>query len=108
MTMFEKYKEDFRQTIARMNVAIDHHDRNKNIMESGRLQVLMDVLRDMGHKVDGSVITDKETGMRRALYITMDGESLGNFTGTTEGLFQVITPEVDAIQEEPYDDEDKK
>ena len=107
MTMFEKYKEDFRQTIARMNVAIDHHDRNKNIMESGRLQVLMEILRDMGHKVDGSVITDKETGMRRALYITMDGESLGNFTGNTEGLFQVITPETAAGDEGP-DDEDEK
>lgn len=105
MSFYEKYREEFRQTVARMNVAIDHHDRNKNIMESGRLQVLMDVLRDLGHKVDGSVITDDDSGMRRALYITLDGESLGNFSGNTKGLFEIFTPEDEKPEQT---DEEKK
>ena len=99
MNLFEKYSEEFRQSVARMNVAVDHHDRNKNLMEAGRLQVLMDILRDMGHKVDGSIIPDKDSGMHRAIYITIDGESMGNFTGDTKGLFEIFTPEADSDNE---------
>ena len=107
MSLFEKYREEFRQTVARMNVAIDHHNKNGNLMECGKLEVLKDILSDMGHKIDGRVITDKDTGMHRAIFITLDGESLGNFAGDTKGLFEIFTPETDEIKEEPYD-EDKK
>lgn len=93
MTTFERYKEDFRQTAARMNVAIDHNDRNRNMAECGRLDVLKDVLLDMGHKVEGRVITDKDSGMHRAIYITIDGESMGNYAGNDKGLFEIFTPE---------------
>lgn len=103
MTTFERYKEDFRQTAARMNVAIDHNDRNRNMAECGRLDVLKDVLLDMGHKVEGRVITDKETGMHRAIYITIDGESMGNYAGNDKGLFEIFTPE-----ESAEDTEDEK
>ena len=96
MTTFERYKEDFRQTAARMNVAIDHNDRNRNMAECGRLDVLKDVLLDMGHKVEGRVITDKDSGMHRAIYITIDGESMGNYAGNDKGLFEIFTPEEDS------------
>lgn len=104
---FKKYKEEFRQTIAKMNVAVDHHAKNENMMEFGRLQVLKDILQDMGHTVDGCMVTDKESGMQRAVYMTLDGESLGNFTGNPEGLFEVITPKEDQIPEAPADPEEK-
>lgn len=98
---FEKYKEEFRQTIARMNVAIDHHSKNENIFEYGRLAVLKGVLEDMGHTIDGKIIPDTETGMQRAIFIMLDGESLGNFTNDTKGLFEIFTPD----KEEKADDE---
>ena len=90
---YKSYKEEFRQTVARMNVAVDHNDRNRNLTEYGRLQVLADVLKDMGHVVDGNIIA-VDSNMFRAIYITLDGESLGNFTGNVnKSLFEVITPE---------------
>lgn len=96
---FKKYKEEFRQTIARMNVAVDHNDRNRNLTEYGRLQVLADILKDMGHVVDGNIVS-VESNMFRAIYMTLDGESLGNFTGNTKGLFEIITPQDDNIPED--------
>ena len=99
MTMFEKYREAFRQAITRLNVSLDHRDKARNMTECGKLEVLKDILIDMGHKVEGSVIPDKETGMHRAIYITIDGESMGNFTGDTKGLFEIFTPEADSDDE---------
>lgn len=90
---FKHYKEEFRQTVARMNVAVDHNDRNRNLVEYGRLQVLADILKDMGHTVDGNIIA-VDNNMYRAIYITLDGESLGNFTGNvSKSLFEVVVPE---------------
>ena len=93
MNLFEKYREEFRQTVAKMNVSIDHRSKNDNMMQCGRLEVLKDILEDMGHKVDGRIVTDKETGMHRAIFITLDGESLGNFAGDDNGLFEIFAPE---------------
>lgn len=101
MHLYEKYREEFRQTVARMNVAIDHHDKNKNLYECGRLKMLEDILKDMGHKVEGKVITDKDTGMQRAIFVMLDGESLGNFAGNTKELFEIFAPEeTDEVAEE--------
>ncbi len=101
MNLFEKYREEFRQTIAKMNVAIDHHNKSANFFEYGRLEVLKGILEDMGHKIDGKTIPDKESGMHRAIFITLDGESLGNFAGDTKGLFEIFTPEeTDEVAEE--------
>ena len=103
MTTFERYKEEFRQTCARMNVSIDHSNKPENLTQCGKLEILKDILEDMGHKVDGRIITDKDTGMRRAIFITLDGESLGNFAGEDKGLFEIFTPEEDS-----EDTEDKE
>lgn len=104
MNLYEKYREEFRQTIAKMNVAIDHHNRNVNLSECGRLEVLKSILEDMGHKVDGRIIADKETGMQRAIFITLDGESLGNFAGETKGLFEIFTPDEPNITDDPKEE----
>lgn len=105
---FNTARDAFRDTITYMNVAADHSDKTKNIMEYGRLQVFAMFLEDMGHTIDGSIITDEDTGMRRCVFMTMDGQSLGNYTkNVPDGLFTVITPEKPEIKEEPYD-EDKK
>lgn len=107
MNLYEKYREEFRQTVARMNVAIDHHDKNTNLFECGRLKMLEDILKDMGHKVEGRVIPDKDTGMQRAIFVMLDGESLGNFMPDNKGLFEVFTPEESAeVETEETEEKD--
>lgn len=106
MNLFEKYREEFRQTVARMNVAIDHHDKNKNLFECGRLKMLEDILKDMGHKIEGRVIPDKDTGMQRAIFVMLDGESLGNFMpDNNKSLFEALT--LEESSEEPDETEEK-
>ncbi len=56
MNLFEKYREEFRQTVAKMNVAADHNNRTDNFYECGRLAVLKSIIEDMGHTVDGKLI----------------------------------------------------
>jgi hypothetical protein len=101
MNLFEKYREEFRQTVAKMNVAADHNNRTDNFYECGRLAVLKSIIEDMGHTVDGKMISDKDNGMQRAIFIMLDGESLGNFTSDTKGLFEIFTPD------EPVEDQDE-
>ena len=98
---FNTARDAFRDTITYMNVACDHSDKVKNIMEYGRLQVFAMFLEDMGHTIDGSIITDDDTGMKRCVFMTMDGQSLGNYTkNAPEGLFTVIKPETNNETEE--------
>lgn len=91
---FEKLKEEFRQSVARMNVAVDHNDRNTNLIEYGRLDVLSQILNDMGHTVEGSVVP-VESNMHRIIYMTIDGKSLGNFVGNVKNSFYVFSPDAE-------------
>ncbi len=101
MSLFEKYREEFRQTVTKMNVAADHNNKLNNFYECGRLAVLKSVLEDMGHTVDGKTIPDKDSGMKRIIFVMLDGESLGNFTNDSKGLFEIFTPD------EPAEDQDE-
>ena len=98
---FNVAKDLFRDSITYMNVSADHSDKSKNLIEYGKLCVLAQLLEDMGHKIDGSIITDDDSAMRRCVFMTIDGESLGNYTkNAPEGLFVVIKPETNNETEE--------
>lgn len=95
MNLFEKYREEFRQTVTKMNVAADHNNKNDNFYECGRLAVLKSVIEDMGHTIDGKTVPDKDTGMMKVIFVMLDGESLGNFTSDNKDLFEIFTPSAD-------------
>ncbi len=101
---FKATRDAFRDCITYMNVAADHGDKVKNIMEYGRMQVFALFLEDMGHTIDGSIITDEDSNTKRCVFMTLDGQSLGNYTkNAPEGLFKVITPTEDQDETEEKD-----
>lgn len=106
MNLFEKYREEFRQTVTKMNVAADHNNKTNNFYECGRLAVLKSIIEDMGHTVDGKSIPDKDSGMTRVIFIMLDGESLGNFTSDTKGLFDIFTSDVPAEDQDETEEKD--
>ena len=106
MNLFEKYREEFRQTVAKMNVAADHNNKLNNFYECGRLAVLKSMLEDMGHTVDGKSIPDKDTGMKKIIFVMLDGESLGNFTGENKDLFEIFTPDEPAEEQDETEEKD--
>ena len=57
---FDKCRQAMKDTITMMNVSADHRDKYKNREEYGKLQVFVLFLQDMGHEIDGSIITDED------------------------------------------------
>lgn len=97
---FEKYKDALKESVARMNAAADHKAKADNNIEYGRIQVFVLLLEDMGHTIVGRVTKDKETGLRRFIYLMLDGQKIGevnNETGSILGL----------TEEAPEDPEEK-
>lgn len=90
---FDKCRQAMKDTITMMNVSADHRDKYKNREEYGRLQVFVLFLQDMGHEIDGSIITD-EDGMKKVVYMTIDGKRIGQFANTqSTGIFETVMPE---------------
>lgn len=95
---FEKCKKDFADCIAFMNVAADHKDVKKNLIQFGRLQVFAEVLKEMGHTIDGSIVEDEEKGARRVIYMTLDGQKIGQYANNAGKIFGMTEPEEESVE----------
>lgn len=75
--IFEKLKEKLKEAVVNLNVHADHDDRWENGRYFGQVEVLTMMIEAMGHRVDGQNKKTRDGKVTHIIYMTLDGEKIG-------------------------------
>lgn len=75
--IYKNLRDKLKEAVVNLNVSADHQDRWENGKWFGQVEMITMMMEAMGHKVDGQYRGGKDTKVVHIIYMTLDGEKIG-------------------------------